>query len=116
MRELEVIETLWQQGPLTSLTALQHLESAGITLSTVQSTLERLHRKQLVNREKHGRAFVYTAALSRENMISNIMRDIADSLTDGDTAPMVSGFLDYLDNEQPEATQAINKASGKRRP
>ncbi len=114
MRELNVLETLWRKGPLTSQGALKQMLSAGITLSTVQSTLERLNRKQLVSREKQGRSFVYTATLSKENIISGIMRDLAESLTDGDTAPMVSGFLDYLDSEKPAASQVILAARRKR--
>lgn len=109
-RELDVLEALWRQGALTSHSTLQQLQSAGISLSTVQSTLERLNRKQLVSREKVGRAYVYAAAITKETIISRMMREIADSLAGGETAPMVSGFLDYLDasgNDAPDALRAL---------
>ena len=109
-RELDVLEALWRQGALTSHSTLQQLQSAGISLSTVQSTLERLNRKQLVSREKVGRAYVYAAAISKETIISRMMREIADSLAGGATAPMVSGFLDYLDasgNDAPDSLRAL---------
>lgn len=95
-RELSVLEVLWEQDALTCQAALERLPDADLSLSTVQSTFERLHRKDLVTREKVGRCYVYRALVTRENIISRLMHDIAESLTDGDAAPMVSGFLDYL--------------------
>jgi len=108
-RELDTLEALWSNGALTAQTALEHMRDAGISLSTVQSTLERLSRKKLVERHKVGRSYVYEAAITKETIISRMMREIADSLTDGDTAPMVSGFLDYLDAD-PAETSAARKA------
>ena len=99
-RELGVMDLLWQHGALTCQGALDFLADSEISLSTVQSTFERLHRKNLVHREKVGRSFVYTAELTRENVISRLMHDIADSLANGDSTPMVSGFLDYLDEDE----------------
>ncbi len=98
-RELSVLEVLWQSGPLTSQGVLGGITASEISLSTVQSTLERLHRKSLLTRKKAGRSFVYAALLSKQDLISRLMHDIAASLTNGDTAPMVSGFLDYLGDD-----------------
>jgi len=99
-RELGVLQVLWQKGPLTAQSVRENIFDSGVSLSTVQSTLERLYRKGLLKREKAGRAFVYSALFSRQSLISWLMHDIAESLTDGDTAPMVSGFLDYLGEYQ----------------
>lgn len=98
-RELAVMDLLWQHGSLTCQDALALMGDGDLSLSTVQSTFERLHRKNLLRREKVGRSFVYAAELTRENVISRLMHDIADSLAAGDATPMVSGFLDYLDEE-----------------
>ncbi len=99
-RELDVLEILWRNEAMTSQATLMQLRGEAISLSTVQSTLERLHRKGMVSRNKAGRSYVYRAKLSRENIISRLMHDIADSFADGDAAPMVSGFLDYLGDDQ----------------
>ena len=48
--ELDVMESLWQLDQQTAQQVLDTLQSRGITLSTVQSTLERLVRKQLLKR------------------------------------------------------------------
>ncbi len=106
-RELDALDTLWRHGGLTAQESLQRMQASGISLSTVQSTLERLNRKQLVSREKVGRAYVYSAAISKEAIISRLMREIADSLAGGETAPMVSGFLDYLDENADKGDAAL---------
>jgi predicted transcriptional regulator len=105
-RELGVLQVLWQTGPLTAQRVREGFADSGVSLSTVQSTLERLYRKGLLKREKAGRAFVYSALLTRQSLISRLMHDIAESLTDGDTAPMVSGFLDYLGEYQGDGEPA----------
>lgn len=106
-RELDVLEALWRNDQLTAQAALDQMQSAGISLSTMQSTLERLNRKQLVSRKKIGRAYVYQAAISKEAIISRLIHEIADSLAGGETALMVSGFMDYLGKESQEGSEAL---------
>ena len=101
-REFDVLETLWHSGSLTSRQVLERLTAKQLSLSTVQSTLERLHRKGLLERTKASRSFVYTPAVTRENMISRLLHEIAENLADGNSAPMVSGFLEYLGEDAPE--------------
>ncbi|MEQ9736322.1 MAG: BlaI/MecI/CopY family transcriptional regulator, partial [Algiphilus sp.] len=49
--EREVMEVLWHDGASTAQDIHEQLSDArGMTLSTVQSTVERLSRKQLVHR------------------------------------------------------------------
>jgi predicted transcriptional regulator len=75
-------------------------------LSTMQSTLERLHRKGLVAREKTGRFYLYGAAVSRNTIITQLLGDIAEQLGDGDMAPMISGFMSFIDQETSEPLSA----------
>lgn len=95
-RELEVMKILWRD---TEVSAQQLLGSAGdgqLSLSTLQSTLERLHRKQLVVRRKEGRYFVYAAAVSQSDLICQLLQDIVREFSDGDVAPMISGFNAFV--------------------
>lgn len=70
-----------------------------ISLSTIQSTLERLYRKSVLSRQKQGRAFLYAPLMDRQALISSLLRDIADDLAGGELAPMVSGFIDFLGDD-----------------
>lgn len=94
-RELEVMKILWQARSLSAKQVLQHIPDRELSLSTMQSTLERLHRKQLLHREKAGRYYVYQAAVTRTQIISQLLGDITEQICDGDVAPLVSGFSEF---------------------
>lgn len=64
-RELEVMKILWRGRALSVKQVLNNIADRELSVSTVQSTLERLHRKKLLHREKAGRHFVYQAAVTQ---------------------------------------------------
>lgn len=83
------MEVLWRHGASTAQAVHEQLAAARcVTLSTVQSTVERLSRKQLVHRKKHGRAYRYTALLSRENLLARL---VAELVTDFSAAAPRAG-------------------------
>jgi len=95
-RELLIMQILWKTNPLSAQEILAGM-AVGRSLSTVQSTLERLYRKNLVRRSKKSRSYYYTPALSREALISTLLHSITDEIANGDMAPVISGFADYID-------------------
>jgi predicted transcriptional regulator len=109
-RELAVLEVLWQSGQSSAQAVQTALPGPQISLSTVQSTLERLHRKQLLRREKQGRAYLYRAQLNRSQLIAELLHDMADDVAGGDVAPMLSGFLDYVAAQAPEVRRQVSDA------
>ncbi|MHA7835159.1 MAG: BlaI/MecI/CopY family transcriptional regulator [Algiphilus sp.] len=75
--ERDVMELLWSEDACTAQEIHDALAGArGLTLSTVQSTVERLSRKQLVHREKEGRAYCYRAVLSREHLLARLVAEL----------------------------------------
>jgi len=98
--ELEVMEILWQQGETSAQAALARLQDRKIGLSTIQSTLERLVRKQLLCRTKHSRAFVYTPAIDREQLIGLMIQNLASRLAHDRISPMVSGFCAFVEKRK----------------
>jgi predicted transcriptional regulator len=111
-RERDVLEVLWAHGEASAQQVLESLSGESISLSTVQSTLERLHRKQLISREKTGRAYRYVPLISRSQLIGGMLRDLAEDVAGGDLAPMLSGFLDYVAAEAPELEPGVSRALG----
>ncbi|MBW9256337.1 MAG: BlaI/MecI/CopY family transcriptional regulator [Candidatus Thiodiazotropha sp. (ex. Lucinisca nassula)] len=113
-RELEVMKILWREGALSAQQVLQSISDSTLSLSTMQSTLERLHRKSLLHRQKSGRRYIYRTAVSRSVFISQLMMDIAETIGDGEMAPMVSGFVNYIDYESPESlTEEVREIIGR---
>ncbi|MGB3620656.1 BlaI/MecI/CopY family transcriptional regulator [Ketobacter sp. MCCC 1A13808] len=109
-RELAVLNILWECGDQSAQQVLDHLKQSDIGLSTVQSTLERLYRKDLLIRNKCGRAFIYRAKVDKTSIISNLLKDIADELGSGEMEPVISGFMEYLASENPELRSRFNEA------
>ncbi len=114
-RELEVMELFWEtdQTGLSvqqALDLLQQRPEEAISLNTMQSTLERLHRKELLLREKQGRAFLYCAACAKKEVIQRLFHDIADDMTNGDMLPMISGFMEYVAMQDPELSFRLGQA------
>lgn len=92
--ELGVMETLWN---------VPHLDAKAIcdgmprfrkpNLSTLQSTLERLYRKGLVDRDKRGHAYQYFASVSRADLLGRMMGDVIHLLHDGRLETILSSFV-----------------------
>jgi predicted transcriptional regulator len=96
--ELGVMESVWQSPgtdakQIMGSLALQHPSK----LSTVQSTLERLVRKQFLSRSKKGHAFRYFPQVSRSELLGNLMRDVIRLLHDGSTDTILSSFVNVAD-------------------
>ena len=108
--ELSVLRTLWRRGPSTicELTDVLYPEGTHAQYATVQSLLDRLASKSLVEREKRGRVNVFTAILSRSELIARRLRETADHLCEGSWAPLLSHLVRSVDLSEDELT-ALNK-------
>jgi predicted transcriptional regulator len=93
--ELEVLKVLWEHGPAT-VRAVQTVlagQGRGWKYTTVQTLLARLEAKGYVRGERGGPAHVFAAAVSREGLLSERLRDLADQLCDGAASPLVQALL-----------------------
>src|SRR5436305_2647507 len=63
--EVSVIEALWTSGAGNVREVIDRL-GRPLAYTTVMTTLDRLYKKGLLSRRKAERAFVYSAALTRE--------------------------------------------------
>jgi predicted transcriptional regulator len=107
-RELSVLNLLWAKAPLSASDVHQHFLASGIGLNTIQSTLERLHRKQILSRSKSGRTFLYQPSLTQTELISALIAEIQHEIAEGDMNLVISGFETYLDQYK---NQSIDRKS-----
>lgn len=68
--------------------------SRAISLNTVQSTLERLHRKGLLRREKVSHAYQYEARLGRHELLGRLIESTAGRVGALGTDALMSAFVD----------------------
>lgn len=89
--ELEVLRALWDGGPSTVRGVDAALRGRGRAraYTTVQTLLNRLQQKGHVQSEARGGALVYRAASSRDDLLRDRLRDLADQLCDGEPTPLV---------------------------
>jgi predicted transcriptional regulator len=93
--ETAVLDHLWTAGP-SDVKAVQRSvgDPRGITLNTVQSTMERLFRKGLLARDKVSHAYVYTPQHTREELGARMVQDLVKRLMRGEAAPVLEAFVD----------------------
>ena len=103
--ELELLRLLWKRGSSTIRDLTDRLYPGGThsEYATVQSLLDRLEGKDCVRREKQGRVNVFTATISRSELVSRKLRETADALCDGSMAPLLSHLVRVSDPTAEEA-------------
>lgn len=114
--ELAVLEALWGHGGRDAKSV--HAEIGlcrGISLNTVQSTLERLFRKGLLRREKVSHAYLYTPAMQRKELMERLIGDVVETFSDGRPEPMLAAFVDLAARVDEENLARLERLLAERR-
>ena len=116
--EAEVMKCLWVSGePLSVRQVVDRLaEDTPRAYTTVMTVLENLHRKGLVDREKHGRAFSYSPTVTREQHTAELMGGVLSGSHDrGATLLHFVGQMTPDEVAQLQAAlQRLNESRGSR--
>jgi predicted transcriptional regulator len=93
--ELAVLEVLWELGPATRRQITDRLYPGGgaSAYTTVQKLLERLEKRELVSREGGGDRLVFSARLSKDELIGRRLAELADRLCGGSLAPLLLNLV-----------------------
>ena len=107
--ELEAVlmQRIWDHGgTLTVRDLFEELrEERNIAYTTVMSTMDNLHRKGWLARERDGKAYRYTAVASREEYSARLMREAMAEA--GDTEAVLSHFVAQMDGSESAALRAV---------
>jgi predicted transcriptional regulator len=87
-----VLESLWQRESAASVRDLQP-GFPEIAYTTLMTTLDRLHRKGVLSREKQGRAFLYRPELTRPQFESARAADAFRAAIEGGGSLALSYFV-----------------------
>jgi predicted transcriptional regulator len=91
--EQELLSALWMRG---SATVREMLDAGGINLAytTVMTTLDRLYKKQLLNRSAEGRAFRYSPRYTQEELEKAAVGEtVRQLLGSGEAAALPLSYL-----------------------
>jgi predicted transcriptional regulator len=73
--------------------------SGSLAYTTVMTTLDRLYKKGLLDRRKEGRAYLYSAKYTVEEMERNVAEDVISKLLDSGTGrvePVLACIVDSV--------------------
>jgi predicted transcriptional regulator len=93
--ELAVLEVLWEIGPATRRQVTDRLypDGGASAYTTVQKLLERLENRALVAREGGDQRLLFVAQISKDELISRRLADMADRLCGGSLAPLLLNLV-----------------------
>jgi predicted transcriptional regulator len=108
--ELAVLQVLWQSPNLSARGIADKLRPRrAVSLSTVQSSLENLRKKNLLEYRKQRQAFVYAAKVSRSDLLGRFVSDIIQTLHDGKLDTILSSFVYVASNINDDALDDLDR-------
>jgi len=115
--EQRLLEAVWLRGNVT----VRELIAGGelkIAYTTVMTTLDRLYKKGFLGREKLGRAFVYSPAVSHQQFAAMVAQQAAETVltfAELHTADVLSHFVDTLGDSDSQMLLELEKLIKARR-
>ena len=114
--ETAVMEVLWRApGQTVNQVEEQLRQRRGSAHTTVLTTLDRLHRKGYLLREKQGKAFVYTPRYTREEFERIMTLEVLGAIIGQSAETALSTFVDLISNDPVALDKLEAKIREKRR-
>ena len=113
--ERRIMRVLWDEGPGNVQKVVQGLAGEPqLAYTTVQTTLNVLHRKGKVKRKLVGRAFEYSAVVSQEAADSHAIKDVLQKVFRGSVDDLLLTLVrnKHLDARKLAELQARLEANG----
>ena len=91
--EANVMEIVWENGPLTVKRALFFISHKHhYAYTTIMTVMNKLTQKGMLSREKSGHSFVYSAEMGKEQFLGFAVKKVLSALQN-DFGAIVSAFL-----------------------
>jgi predicted transcriptional regulator len=105
------MDVLWSVGTPTSANEIRDRVTAdrddgtAPAITTVLTVLSRLEHKGFVARTREGRPHLYSAALSRESHVADLMHEVLESSSDRSAA--LAHFVGTVDESEAEMLRRL---------
>ena len=109
--ERQVLEETWRLGEV-SVRDIYRAFDERIAYTTLMTTLDRLFKKNLLERRKDGRAFLYAAAVSRDAFDRGIKEDVVDGLLGygaDEVEPVLACIVDTISERDRELLDELDR-------
>ncbi|HEX6648520.1 MAG TPA: BlaI/MecI/CopY family transcriptional regulator [Pyrinomonadaceae bacterium] len=109
--ERRVLEETWRLGEV-SVRDIYRAFDERIAYTTLMTTLDRLFKKNLLERRKESRAYFYSAVVSRDDLDRGIKEDVVDGLlghgADG-VEPILACIVDTISERDRELLDELDR-------
>ena len=109
--ERQVLDETWRRREV-SVRDIYIAFGERIAYTTLMTTLDRLYKKRLLDRRKDGRAFLYSAVVSRDDLDRGIKEDVVDGLlghgADG-VEPVLACIVDTISERDRELLDELDR-------
>ena len=113
--ERRIMRVLWDEGPGNVQKVVQGLTGEPqLAYTTVQTTLNVLHRKGKVKRKLVGRAFEYSAVVSQEAADSHAIKDVLQKVFRGSVDDLLLTLVRNKDLDSRKLAQLQAKLEANR--
>jgi predicted transcriptional regulator len=107
--EAEVMEAVWEEGRELSVRDVHARFEARLAYTTVMTTMDRLYKKGLLERRKEGRAFLYSARLTRRQLALDAGAGVIRDLLDTEGEPALSFLVDAVTDRDHELLDTLER-------
>ena len=102
--ELQILKILWADCPLPVRDIREKLAEAGRDLAhtSVITTLNTMFDKKYVKRKKEGKAFLFTPALTEDDVSDNMLQDLVQRVFNGSPSAVLLRLMESseIDSEE----------------
>ena len=114
--EYDIMEIIWENKGVSVRTVHDILKKRrNLAYTTVMTVMSRLADKGILERIKEGSAYSYKAVLNKENFIKSSVKQVLGNLLNDFTSPVISQFVELLDEENPEKIEELARLIEKKR-
>lgn len=109
--ERELLELIWQRGESSVRDIFLALDER-LAYTTLMTTLDRLHKKGLLERRKDGRAFYYSPRHTPVEFEQSITRSVVDKLlgrTSDGVEPLLACIVDAVSEHDRELLDELDR-------
>ena len=109
--ETLVMQCLWQSDGALSVRDVSQRMNGPWAYTTLMTTLDRLFKKGLVGREPRGRAFLYTARVSRTELGAQALTQAVSRMGGGVDDPelALAALIDAIESHDPEWLDSLDR-------
>ena len=116
--EARIMDVVWADKDAVCVDNVrQALSKAGkeAAYTTVMTTLSRLHKKGLLAREMIGKAYYYSAQVTRGELSTTVSRQVIDGLLATFAEPAMAYFVEALGEDDPDKLESLAQLIAEKR-